>query len=149
MQFVIVASCDILLLSSSRLPPNRVCRSYPMCAYSRRPASDLLSEANRSHAKSEMCPSYVFCRAYDFSSHLCPVDARVHCLVHLPCYYNVVAAYHVKSMWCLHALFFVVLWSNDALNCVLQDEVCDLIASNQCADKRTAVHCDDADLLCT
>jgi len=51
-------------------------------------------------------------------------------------------------MWRLRTLFVVVLWSNNALDGILQDEVCHLVTSDQCADQCASVYRDDTYFLC-
>lgn len=48
----------------------------------------------------------------------------------------------------LCAGFFVVCRSNDALDGIGEDEVCDLIASLELTCERAAIDCKDKDLFC-
>lgn len=78
-------------------------------------------------------PSHVFGGPNDLSSDLCPVNARIHGLVHQAADHNVVASDHVQSMRCFRALFRIVLRPDHAFDGILEDEVGDLVARHECA----------------
>lgn len=66
--------------------------------------------------------------ANDFSSDLRPVYTRIHFLVNEPCHDHIVASYHVQSMRLFDALLRIIWRPDDAFDCVLQNDVCELVA---------------------
>jgi hypothetical protein len=92
--------------------------------------------------------SYVLRALDDLSLDLAPVNIGINGLVDLPTDHHIVAPNQVQTMLNLRARFGIVRGPDDALDCLREDEVRELVGREKPAQERTAVNRNDEDFLC-
>jgi hypothetical protein len=68
----------------------------------------------------------------DLASHLFPINTVIQLFIDQSYNGNIIASHEVETMADLGAGFWVVCWSNDAFDGVVQDDIRDLVAGKQC-----------------
>lgn len=82
------------------------------------------------------------------SFHLGPVYALVQLLIHEPAHHHIVSSHQIQAMRLLARGLLIVWLAYDALDCVGEYQVRDLIAGYEGAGEGPAVDCDDEDFFC-
>lgn len=139
-------SCRADALAKAGLVPMAGC-----CSVASASGLSIAFLASLDHISATMAleaPSHMLRAPNNLAPNLCPVDARVHVLVHQAAYHDVVSSDHVQSVRSFYARLWVVGGSNYAFNRVLEYEIGDLVARNEGACEGAAVDSDDDNLFC-
>ena len=76
-----------------------------------------------------------------------PIYAVVEVFIYQSTYCDIVSSHKIKSMAYLRARLWVVRWSDDAFDCVVEYNVGYLIAREEGPYQSPPIHCDDKYLL--